>query len=110
LNDTGGSGEHACDRAFDVCLKNGERLYDKGYVDESHQLYLGCRAAHGVCYQTEKTIQTFPDNLIINKAETYFPPNKDQNGGGFVSHETGFAPVYVGPSTDPVGDLPPKKR
>jgi hypothetical protein len=103
-----GSGiANACAAAFNQCLATGERLHDLGYEDESHQLYLGCRQTAAMCYRNEETVQSSP---FHDKIETYFPPNKAQNGGGYVSHQKGFSPVYIPPSIDPLAGLSRKNQ
>jgi RHS repeat-associated protein len=104
-NTYGGGGQDACSTGFQRCIDTGNRLHDLGYQTESHELYLGCRQTVAMCYNNESTTQSNP---FIDGIKTYFPPNKAQNGGGYVSHEKGFQPVYVPPSVDPLKGLPQK--
>ncbi|WP_158812507.1 hypothetical protein [Methylocapsa sp. S129] len=99
-------GGDACLTTFNRCLATGNRLYDLGYVDEAHQQYLGCRNALAACYENETLAQSSP---LYSEIDTYFPPNKAQNGGGYVSHAKGIAPVYIPPSVDPLAGWLPKK-
>ena len=98
-------GSHACETGFYVCVENGHRLYDKGYVEESNYLYRECRRTLQMCYNNEDLVQTLPR---VREAETYFPPEKSRNGGGYVHHWKGKRPVFIPPSSDPIGELPPK--
>ncbi len=100
-------GQHACEAGFYVCVMNGERLFDKGYVDEANFLYRECRLTLKMCYNNEDLTQTTP---AIREMWTSFPPEKSRNGGGSVHHSKGQRPVYVPPFTDPIGELPPKNR
>jgi hypothetical protein len=102
-----GGGGDACLTAFNQCLETGNRLYDLGYVDEAHQQYLGCRNTLAACYRNEALVQSNP---FYSQIETLFPPEKDRNGGGYVSHAKGIAPVYIPPSFDPLTGWLPKGK
>jgi RHS repeat-associated protein len=104
LNPGGGGGLHPCDQGFYRCIDYGHQLHDKGYVDESNELYMNCRATQKQCYANEDIVQSNP-NVI--GGQTYFPPNKHENGGGYVDHSKGERPVYIPPFTDPISPLPP---
>lgn len=99
----GGEGIHQCAVAFLGCLENAERLHDKGYVPESRELYIQCRATSAECYAAERATARIP-NLI---ARVFFPPEKAKNGGGMVICQNGTS-YYIPPSSDPIGELPPK--
>ena len=97
------SGDHACLAGYLTCLSYGERLYDLGYVANSHELYRNCRTTYAQCLATEDAVQTNPR---VRAALTSFPPEKARNGGGSVWHEKGRKPTYVPPSFDPLADIP----
>jgi hypothetical protein len=106
--DQGGGGPDACERAFNRCRQYAEQLYDKGYDKESNQLLRGCPDSWNDCDANEQRIHSSPDVAGVRMTLlTLFPPNKAQNGGGYVVHRKGSRPLYVPPSIDPITPLPP---
>jgi hypothetical protein len=100
------SGDDACLAGFLTCLVYGERLYDLGYVTDSHELFLGCRDTYKQCLAVEEAVQSDPK---LRAALTSFPPEKARNGGGSVWHEKGRRPIYIPPSFDPLAGIPPRE-
>src|SRR5262249_11841904 len=100
-----GNGLHACEQAYNRCQKYSEQLYDKGYETESNTLFRECRKSRRDCYRNEDAGQRWPGNA---EAVPQFPPNKNENGGGYVGHYHELKPTYFPPSTDPITPLPPK--
>jgi hypothetical protein len=96
----GGDSVHACEQAFNQCREYAEQLYDKGYQKEAHLLHEGCALTMKTCYFNESETQ---NNPFITGMTTLFPPNKNENGGGFVDHQKGSPPTYYPPTTDPIG-------
>jgi RHS repeat-associated protein len=103
LDSRGGGGLHACEKGFNQCQEYAERLHDKGYEHDSHLLYLNCLDTRRECYRIENRVQSDPR---ARGGTTKFPPNKDENGGGFVTHWKGATPFYTPPSTDPLQGTP----
>jgi RHS repeat-associated protein len=101
-----GGGLHACDQGFYQCIETAERMHDKGYDKDSHELYLNCRATQRLCYRNENTVQSEPH---IKGGTTEFPPEREKNGGGFVTHFKGATPFYTPPSFDPLQGIPDRK-
>jgi hypothetical protein len=99
----GGGNVHACRRGHNRCRASSLQLFEKGYVDEARELLRNCIETHANCYRDEELVQTNP---AIRAATTSFPPNKAENGGGYVYHVKGKPPLYVPPSTDPISRLP----
>jgi hypothetical protein len=56
-----------------------------------------------MCYSNQQASAANP----LLSFDTYFPPNKADNGGGYVHSQSGFS-VYVPPAYDPLAGLPPK--
>src|SRR5579872_2875515 len=96
--DSTGRDLHACEKGFLQCRGTAERLHDKGYVADSHELYQECRQRTAECYATEDRVQSDP---AVGGAMTLFPPEKLKNGGGFVTHLKGATPFFTRPSFDP---------
>lgn len=95
--------DHACKQAFDLCQRNSERLFDKGYQTESNDLFKGCIAASALCWSGEEGSKANP----FTKHTINFPPDKNRNGGGFVTCTFGIC-FFNLPTSDPVGEYPPK--
>jgi hypothetical protein len=103
-------GQHACEQAYNQCLRYTDQLRDKGYAGEASKLYFGCLDSRGKCYRNEDLVQSMRQIPGVKVGiRTSFPPNKAQNGGGFVDHQQGSRPVYVPPSTDPISPIPRRR-
>ena len=96
-----GGGQNACVAAFEFCHQNAQTLYDKGYRDGSMQLFIQCRVSAQECFAALELTKIKPEV----KVTVFFPPNRDQGGGGQVECKYGAA-QFTPPAFNVIDHLP----